>query len=124
MPVDLERPVKVAPPGSALGNLLFKHFGRTGDAIVIRKQGHILGHGFGSIGITKQIVSPKLAQDADFGILALPALAGDCEANSDAAGEFGIADTDLHGLQINTSCSVPSPLRQASARRAASTALR
>lgn len=124
MPVDLERPVKIAPLGIALGNLLFKRFGRTGDAIVFGKQRHIPGHGFGCIGITKQIVSPKLAQDADFGILALPALAGDREADGDAADKFGIADPDLHGLQINTSCCVPSPLRQASARRAAATALR
>lgn len=124
MSVDLERPVKVAPSGSTLGNLLFEHFGRTGDAIVFGEQRHILRHGFGRICIAKQIVSPKLAQYADFGILALSALASNREANGDAAGEFGIADPDLHGLQINTSCCVPSPLRQASARRAASTALR
>lgn len=96
MPVDLERPVEVAAPGLAISYLLLECVASARDTEVVGEQGHVVLHDFCPFCIAKEVVPAELAQDADPGILALSAFAGDREADPDAVGEFGIADPDLH----------------------------
>lgn len=116
--------MEIATPSFAFGELLLEQLSAARHAKIVGKQRRALRDHFGAICLAEDVVAAKLPQDTHFDVFALSPLTCDGKSDSYAPGELLVGDPDFQGRQINMSCRVPSPFRQAWTRRAASTALR